>query len=534
MVELASLSDATLPCAAEPVAGGGAQEIEIKFRTDVVGLESALESRAFGSASRTRIENLRSIYFDTASNDLWKSGYSLRIRENKGNSRPVLTLKWKTSVAREPFRRGELEVPSVGLQPDLSLFDAQTADSLAALLGGKPLKQEFETLIKRRIVEVTCGSSRIEVAFDEGHIVGGGQRVPVTEIELELKSGVEADLCDLAIKLAQDIPLRLDFVSKSEKGHRIALLKKPTPVKAESVEFEPEAVLDGAADVILSHTLAHFVANWAPLRESNDPESVHQLRVALRRMRSGLAILRQGIPFPDFEILRTEAKRISTALGPARDCDVIRQLAEGPLSSSDCPPGGEALLTEIERRRAVAYEDARAVIDDSETTLFVLKVRRLLASRAWRNALSGADAQLLAVPATDFARETLDRLANRVLKRGKSLLDQSDEARHKLRIAFKNLRYGVDFLAGDFSHKRQYRTYVRRIADMQDLLGAHNDVVAARQFLDKLSSSLGEEGQRASGYVLGWFARGASLADGHLRRCWRRFKKTDRFWDQHA
>src|SRR5438477_442759 len=80
---------------------------------------------------------------------------------------------------------------------------------------------ELETQIKRRTLAVDIGDSHIEVALDDGHIVIGNQRVPLKEVELELKSGSEPDLCDLALKLVEDLPLQLDFVSKAEKGFRL-------------------------------------------------------------------------------------------------------------------------------------------------------------------------------------------------------------------------------------------------------------------------------------------------------------------------
>ena len=85
---------------------------------------------------------------------------------------------------------------------------------------------------KRQSGLVTSGSSVIEIAVDQGHISAGKQRVPLAEVELELVSGSKADLLDLAMRLAKDFALRLDFVSKAEKGFRALLEEKPAPVKA--------------------------------------------------------------------------------------------------------------------------------------------------------------------------------------------------------------------------------------------------------------------------------------------------------------
>ncbi len=89
---------------------------------------------------------------------------------------------------------------------------------------------------KRQSGLVKGGSSVIEIAVDQGHISCGKLRVPLAEVELELVSGNKADLFDLAMTLAEDFSLRLDFVSKAEKGFRALLQEKPAPVKAEPIK----------------------------------------------------------------------------------------------------------------------------------------------------------------------------------------------------------------------------------------------------------------------------------------------------------
>ena len=99
-------------------------------------------------------------------------------------------------------------------------------------MGDRPLAAQFETIIKRRTILVERGRSQIEVAFDEGVIAVAGRSVPLTEIELELKSGDEPALYDLAMSLAEELPLRLDFVSKGERGFRAVSEETAAAVKA--------------------------------------------------------------------------------------------------------------------------------------------------------------------------------------------------------------------------------------------------------------------------------------------------------------
>jgi CHAD domain-containing protein len=292
----------------------------------------------------------------------------------------------------------------------------------------------------------------------------------------------------------------------------------------------PGATLDDAVQAVLSNTLLHFVANWAAIREAEDPNAIHQMRVALRRMRTALAMFKRALPCPNFDLLREEAKRIASALGPARDCDVFRETAEhGPLAHSDRPENCNTLLAAIEKRRIAAYSDARSRLEDRDTTLFVLKVQSLLARRAWRNALSGPELAQLTAPAADFAQQTLDRLRNRALKQGKNLMELPDEGRHDLRIVLKNLRYGAEFYRGLFGHRRDVQTNLRTVSALQDLLGAHNDAVTSKQFISGLTAT--HDAERALGFILGWQARGANLADSELGAAWKAFKQAKPFWN---
>ena len=78
-------------------------------------------------------------------------------------------------------------------------------------------------------------------------------------------------------------------------------------------------------------------------------------------------------------------------------------------------------------------------------------MQRFLACHDWREVSAEVEPAKLRVPLRKFSRAALNKLRARVLKRGKAATD-SDEARHKLRIALKNLRYGVDFFTDLFGN----------------------------------------------------------------------------------
>jgi len=505
---------------------GAGREIEIKFRTDIAGLKQILNSPAFAPPAAVHEQILRSYYFDTSLGDLHKQSIALRIRR-RGRGGAILGVKAKRSTSEGPFSRTEIEVRSPSLRPDLMLFDADTAAELGRLVEGRPLELQFETRIRRRTVLLKQGHSQVELACDDGRIVAGDQSAALAEVELELKSGEESDLYDLAMTLAGEFPLRLDFTSKAERGFCVSTGESAPIARATAIEYGDDATLDDAVVAVISNALAQFVGNWDALRTTDRASAVHQARVALRRLRAALKMFQRELSCPQFAALRTEARRIASAFGPTREYDAfLASATKGPLAHADRPTEFEALLAVVENRRAEAYRDVRALVDEAETTRFVLEVRNFLARRAWRNALTGPQLTLLAGPAETFASEALGRLHARVLKRGKNLAELSDEARHELRIALKNLRYSAEFFGSLFDDRRRIKRYVATASALQGLLGAHNDVVSARRLLDDLPAEM----ERTSGFILGWYARQMSLSDAELIEAWKKFKKADAFW----
>ncbi len=185
------------------------------------------------------------------------------------------------------------------------------------------------------------------------------------------------------------------------------------------------------------------------------------------------------------------------------------------------------MLRDLEQRRLAAYADARALIDAPQTTAFVVRTQAFVARCGWRNALSGLELACLTEPAAIFAAEALERLQKRAAKRGKNLVTLPDEERHEVRIVLKNLRYAAEFFGVLFENSRAVHAYLRSVARLQDLLGAHNDAASAENFLGATKDA---EAARAAGVVIGWYGRDAIVADEGLAKSWKAFRHSKSFW----
>lgn len=508
------------------------REVEVKFRADPAAVERVLAALQSQGASIGAGRELTSTYFDTVRHELRQSGFTLRVRR-KGRSAPVLGVKWEEATAGDLFARGEVEVRTPQGEPDIALFEPALRARLTAVLGDQPVAAVFKTHVRRRIATLRLGQSEIEVALDGGSITAEGRSMPLSEVELELKSGTATDLIGCARRLALDCSLSLDFESKAARGYRLAGAALAQPQKAKAIELPATASFDDLLAAVLSASLSHFTANWASLRDTDAPESIHQLRVALRRMRSALAMFRKRIAMPELDDIRSRAQRIAAALGPARESDVFRQNAlAGPFRDQPKRLAAAAMLLEaVENRRIESYAAARAIIDAPATSLFVLDVEAFLATRAWRGALAPRDLGLLTAAARDFASDVLDRLRRRAVKRGRHLPQIPDEQRHELRIVLKKLRYASEFFGGLFDDRKAVRKYLRLVAGLQDDLGAHNDAVTAEAYIATLALPAEAGAGFAAGYVLGYYRHATFTADAHLAAKWKKFRRATTFWD---
>ncbi|MBV8565438.1 MAG: CHAD domain-containing protein [Methylobacteriaceae bacterium] len=472
---------------------------------------------------------MRTAYFDTQAGDLWRRRIVLRV--NRARRRNVMGLKWPLRQPQGSASAGELEIPVPGDEPDIALFDDATSTELHRITEGRKLERQFETQFMRRSRTLEFSHSLIEVALDEGFVATGDRRLPLAEVELACRTGDGSALFDFAMRLADSLPLRLRTMSRVERGFMLVAGIEPAPMRAAGFQWRADATLDDAVSTVITGTLAHFVANLPAFERSRDPEAIHQMRVALRRLRTALAQFDRLLPCPEFQIFRAEAKRIASALGPARNWDSFRQLVEtGPLTDHRLDASFEALLGAVEIRRSEAYADARHFIEASETMRFVIGLQAFVMHRGWRSGLSAPQLPRLTENARLFAAETLDRLRKRALKRGKSLLLLPAQERHELRIALKNMRYTAEFFGDLFGGGQATRVYVRALARLQDALGAYNDTVTATSLLGSIEEAAGPKGAKASGFVLGWYGRDAALADGSLLQAWKTFRQAPAFW----
>lgn len=317
--------------------------------------------------------------------------------------------------------------------------------------------------------------------------------------------------------------------SDPQAGGRPASLAVEAPAaaqKAQAVKLLATDSIEDAAVCVFSAALDHFEANLPAFRAAQAPESVHQMRVALRRLRAAIGMFRDALSGPALEAARERAKEIASVLGEARNWDVFREMLDGgPGAALADEPSYAALLEAIEKRRAAAYHAAQKTLDGAATKSFVAAFRKAIAGRDW-TAAPGATEE---GSAKDFAQAALTRLRKRVLKKSKGLAKLTPEERHQVRIALKKARYGAEFFESLFSHVEEAEDFSSALATMQDGLGVYNDMEMTNSLLDEIDSE-GDAAWRASGFARGWFAHAAQAGAAHAKKSEKRLKALKPFW----
>ncbi|MDB5495182.1 MAG: hypothetical protein JWP86_2519, partial [Phenylobacterium sp.] len=303
------------------------REIELKFLCAPGELGAVLAAAPDGDDDS---RELISVYFDTPDLALQKAGVSLRVRESQG--RRVLTMKRGQGLSREEY---EVAMEGDAPSPEMAPLREILSDGDAATL-----KPAFNVRVNRRQRLVRYGDAEIELALDQGEVSGGRRVSPISEVELELKSGSPAALFDLARELSKSAALYLSFDTKSARGQALVAGQPVAARRKEKVKLDKACTVAEAFQGNARNALAHIAANAAVLREAPGPDAVHQLRVAARRLRSALATFRPVVDDPAYAGIKAELKWLAKAFDQARNLDVFAAEVLEPAAAMETPPAG--------------------------------------------------------------------------------------------------------------------------------------------------------------------------------------------------
>lgn len=338
-------------------------------------------------------------------------------------------------------------------------------------------------------------------------------------------AGAGATLASLAAPGAAVLP-------RTQKDRARMPIEPGKPVKARPAALRRGMPVHDAFRAVIGAGLAHLQANERGVLKARDPEYLHQMRVALRRLRSAVEIFGPLFPAPAMVRAESSIKWLSRRLEAARDWDVFMGETLPAFQRGHRARQGMAeFAARCEALRSRAHDRAQRAVRSLRYRRLGHGLAALIASRDRPGRLDDTPARaVLLGPVDDFASVILERRHGQVRKRGRRLAGQTSSELHRLRIAIKKYRYAADFFAGLYEVQPARRT-LKRLARLQDILGVMNDAAAvadltAHGFDGAPARRAGE--LRAS--LLGWSRSRAATLKRELKGAWKSLRSAGKFW----
>jgi CHAD domain-containing protein len=238
-----------------------------------------------------------------------------------------------------------------------------------------------------------------------------------------------------------------------------------------------------------------MLRNEALVRQTQDPATLHQMRVGLRRLRAAISLFgKQLLADPESAAIKNDLRWAGQAMGNARDLDVLLERVSSTKAEYD-----KTQIRKIKRHRSEAY---RALLETLESRRFmevVLKAAAWIEAGNWTTSDEPELKQARDRPARDFVSEEFSRRFKRIRKSAKRLKKRSEEERHALRIRIKKLRYGTEFFATLFPSKtrqKRRKALAAILEDLQEKLGELHDLAVSGSLVPSLVETSPKQAER--------------------------------------
>ncbi|MFI1646122.1 CHAD domain-containing protein [Streptomyces avidinii] len=478
------------------------REIERKFEFSKAksarrGVPDLTGTAAIAAVSDQGTVDLDAVYYDTPDQRLAADGLTLRRRTGGADE------GWHLKLPVSPGVRDEIGA---------SLSDT-VPPSLAALVRsrvrGAGLRPQVRLVSSRRISHLLDaeGALLAELSTDEVLAERGDATAAWTEVEVELADGVDPELLDAVEKTFRKAGLRVSD-APSKLARALAETDAEPPVRPEGGAPEGSA---GAHVLAYLREQRDALVAQDPAVRRNLPDSVHQMRVACRRLRSAFKTYRKVLDRGVTDPIGEELRWLAAELGVDRDREVLLERIQGHLG--ELP---RTLLLGPVRARLKIWNAARRS-DARRRSLGALDSARHLAL------LDSLDALLERPPLLKAADGQAERiLPKAVLHDYKRLADRIDTALtlapgherdlalHEARKAAKRSRYAAEAAVPALGKPAKH--LAKAVKKVQTLLGDHQDSVVARDALRGLAVQAAGAGESAFTWGV-LYAREEALAE---------------------
>jgi CHAD domain-containing protein len=456
---------------------------------------------------------LEADYYDTGDLRLLRAGITLRRRRGGDDA------GWHLKLPQGGDARREVQLPPgrTGARVPREL-----ADLVRVHTRGEPLRRVARITTNRQLLVLRdkAGESLAEIAADDvsAQTMGGTTTVSRWhEVEVELTGG-DRRLLKAADELLRGEGLRpAGWAAKLE---RVLGQQQPEPASQ-----PPLTSSAPAGQVVLAYlrTQAGTLKSLDPMARRDEPDSVHKMRVATRRLRSTLRSFGHIVRCGDTERLATELKWLGTVLGEARDGEVLADHLQKGLRRTPVEQVIGPVQARVQGHFASVRADARtrmlAALGSQRYFSLLDELDRLLAEPPLTPQAERPAADVLPVAARHARRQ----VSRRMRRAGRAAAGQPrNVALHQARKAAKRARYASEVMTPVIGKKA--RRFAKQMKKVQSVLGEHQDAVIARQVERELGISAHLAGENAFSYGLlyGRDACAGPRLQAQAQRTWKR------------
>ncbi|WJY68476.1 CYTH and CHAD domain-containing protein [Corynebacterium auris] len=484
--------------------------------TELPGVESVLDSVE---------HHLSAIYFDTP--DLRLTRAKITLRRRTGGADDGWHLKLPAGSARRELRAPLQEPTQI---PEELLANVRAIVRTAEL---SPIAQ-----VDNYRVESALGSPTGEkvAEFCDDHVTAwsllpGGERTSWREWELELSEFTagteegEALLSRATSFLIAAGARKSDSPSKLATALGSSAESAPLPPHLRAPELDPDS--PAAAVVSALRTQRDSIVSWEPRVRADEWDSVHQLRVSTREMRSLLETFEGILEGEQLSHLEDELKETAAVLGVARDAEVVEErllaLVDSDESGLVDATAAAHIAEDMRAEYRRAHEDIVEMLDSPRFLRLLDEIDALLAhppvaTHAAEDAPEGGESR-------EILYEHLERGFKKVKKRHKKVLEHYNDTSldlheredyvHDVRKAAKKLRYASVAAEGAGLKARRL---TKACKALQSQLGDFQDAVTSRDRIERLAAAARERGEDTFAYGLLYqreMDRGARALEGY-------------------
>ena len=429
-----------------------------------------LRHALFREATPSKRQQLVSIYYDTRTLRLRAHGVALHLRK-------------QASTWLQTLQRCDADTETASWSTGyFNHFDFSTVDDAALrewLNRPKILAQitpVFESTIRRTNWRLNPAPGVVVlVTLDRVTLISSGRRSLVADVELRLIEGSSSDLYAVAIALAERVPLAPQTYPTTEHGYRLFLDLPMTPIARDNFCISAEPMPLVAFRQIALSCLKHMLLNHAGAATTDNPEYIHQMRVATRRLRASAQLFKPLLPSSFADQIVAPLRDLMSVLGRVRDLDIVMTDIVNPVvAEMPGEPGILALATAITERQYLARAEAMRLLSQPAYGHLQLQAMAQLGGPAF---LASSDHS--AQPnLSEFAQKRLQSLCERTLRHTADARVDEPNSLHRMRISIKRLRYAMEFFRPMMSAKTSGKMLQQLIAT-QEKLGELNDLASA-------------------------------------------------------